>query len=124
MKNEHFLKTGEKIYLTLRVEKSKYNDNININITRFMILSEVLDKLTSGIDLLIPLMMIDHEFTDKLGSMLEEHKGNVPVRFHIENSFEKVMGVKLFGDNIKVNPSDFLDALALDLRLDFNLTRK
>ena len=124
MKYEHFLKEGEKVYLTLRVEKSKYNDNININITRFMILSEVLDKLTSRIDLLIPLMIIDHEFTDKLGIMLEEHKGNVPVRFHIENSFEKIMSVNLFGDNIKVNPSDFLDALSLDLRLDFNLIRK
>jgi DNA polymerase-3 subunit alpha len=124
LKNEHFLTVGQTVFLTLRVVKNKYNENINVNVSRFMLLSEVLDKLTSQIEVLIPLMSINDDMTDRLNRIIRENKGEIPVTFHVYSIFEKHLKVNFLSGNSKVSPFEFLKYLEKDLNLEFRLKKK
>ncbi len=124
LKYRHFLQKGQNIFLTIRVEKSKYNDRINVNIKRILLLSEALDKLLSRIEVTLPLLSIDKEMTSSLYYLIHNNKGEIPVEFKISSTFEKHLSIKMSGDNIGVEPYGFLTALEKQLSLDFILIKK
>ncbi len=124
LKHKHFLQKGQNIFLTIRIEKSKYNDRINVNIKRIFLLSEALDKLLSRIEVTLPLLSIDKEMTSALYYLINDNKGDIPVRFRVSSSFEKYFDVKMSGDNVNVEPHGFLSALDKRLSLDFTLIKK
>ncbi|MDO3642516.1 hypothetical protein [Mucilaginibacter sp. L3T2-6] len=95
-------------------EKFRQKDNWDMKITVMSLLSEMRDKLTKSITVILDLHTLSSQLLDNLDTMLKVHgekyqNKNCSLRFQVRDR-EEAMLVDLPSKSFKVNPSDDLMA--------------
>jgi hypothetical protein len=91
------------------------------NVLDMMLLEEVRSKFLKGLEVKIPIELLDSINLDLLESVLKKHQGKQSIRFRFIDQAE-TMEADAFNRKMMVNPSDdFLKAMKEEVGLDVGL---
>ena len=90
LKNRHLLIIGQFVYINGKVQQ-RYNQEgmWELRPSGIQLLSEVRDKIASGLELTIPLNSIDEQLVKNLNEMVVANPGDLPMKIHVNGSFEQ-----------------------------------
>jgi len=93
---------------------------LDVRISNMMLLSEVLEKKTNEINIVMPLEKITEDFTTDFFKLAKQKKGTAKINFKIMDSESKI-NVDFKYTNNQVNPKTMIDFLNQQKNLNFSL---
>ncbi len=111
LKMRHFLVEGTPLFIRARV-RNRYNsmDQFEVKINEVNLLSEILNKFTKNITLMISLSDINEDKIKNISNLVLSHKGKCKLKFQI-NDFVNKISLVMPSKKYKVNCSEFIKSI-------------
>lgn len=103
----HFLEAGRFLMLHAKVESRYNSEELEVKIYNMELLSEVTEKHTHAITLLLPLDELDHPAADEIAKAIKRFPGKVPVKIKVIDQDEKQL-LDLKSKNHRVMAGEFV----------------
>lgn len=113
LKNKHLLEDGMYVFIRARIEgRFDAPDQLVIRISTMVLLSEVMEKFTKSVAVVMPLHGLDPSRIEILHETAKKHKGKAVLRIRVEDP-ESGTHVELPSKKFRVNPREMISALAV-----------
>jgi DNA polymerase-3 subunit alpha len=124
LKNKHLMVDERSLLIKARVSP-RYNsaDTLELKITGMWLLSEVLEKFTNEIFLMVILTEVNENLIGKLEALINAHPGPCRVKFQIFDIADK-LSINLNPKKTSVNAPEFLRAVRKFENVKFKITKK
>jgi DNA polymerase-3 subunit alpha len=108
LKMKHLLEPGTALLVKAKIEPRYDSESqLGIKTSSLYLLSEVLDRFTSQVTLIVDLSLISNHRIDQIIDLMKKHKGKCPLKFLITDADEN-LSVEMLSSKLKVNVSDFI----------------
>jgi len=102
LKFRHILDIGRFVYVSGRVQKKKFGDELEFKINSMELLAELREKKTKAVVLTVNSNDINDRSIDELYSLASTNVGNIQLKFHVKDTATNAI-VKMPSRNVKVN---------------------
>ena len=117
-----FLLEGAFLFVSARVQKRSWDNNLEIKILSINQLSNVFEKMTNSITLRIDLNDIDNIFVNKLIKVLVNHKGKHKLKLNVFDSDEINNSLDFISRSYRVKISkEFINQLSQIINVEYKL---
>ncbi|MEX1002829.1 MAG: DNA polymerase III subunit alpha [Crocinitomicaceae bacterium] len=102
MRFKHMLSLGTFVYMTGRVQKKKYGDELEFKVTAMDLLSELREKKAKTLCLSVESADLTDKMIDELYHLVQDHSGNCSLKFILKDHKSKST-IKMPSRSFKVN---------------------
>ncbi|MCX6233883.1 MAG: DNA polymerase III subunit alpha [Bacteroidetes bacterium] len=111
LKMKHLLVPGTALLAKTKIEPRYDSETLlGIRTSSLYLLSEVLDRFTNQVTLLLNLSEITSERIDQISELIKKHKGKCPLKFLITDPDEN-LSVEMLSPKLKILVSDFISEI-------------
>lgn len=123
LKNQHFLRKGEFLYLMGRVAPRYNRDDVwDLKVQQIKLLDEVREKMSKALCLSVPAQRVDDHFVDTLKGAVEEHPGSCELKFVVTG--KNNIRFDSYSRKFRVNPNNaFFEKIQSLSGLKYSLER-
>ncbi len=109
LKWKHFLDVsnvanGLYLFIHAKVEKRKFNNELELVIYNIQLLSDVKDKMAKGVMFMLPLGKTFADKMDSIVDIVKKNPGNLPVKFKFTDPDDKIV-VEMASKSLKIEMS-------------------
>jgi DNA polymerase-3 subunit alpha len=123
LKFKHFLTEGIFLHVTGQIQKRYSNDAFyDFKVINMQLLSEIIEKQTKNIGLIIPIETLTAELINKIFSNATAMRGKCKIYFQIVDGMERLK-LNLSNANVSVNPLPFLKFVSKLKEIDYVINK-